>query len=88
MARESLVDRMRRSPNGWKLAQVRRVLVSAGFERSSTPGDHDVYRHRRSRDAFVVVPRHRVVKPYLVRLLLAAIDSVSQGEDGQDGPNA
>lgn len=87
MARRTLLERMRATPHGWKVAQLRRVLLAAGFSLSPIPGKHDVYRHPLSTELFVTLPRHRPVKAYLVKQALRAIDLAARLEEDPRGPN-
>ena len=75
---EQLLERMRRSPNGWGEQDMRTVLKGHGFK--FREGKHTVYEHETHAELRILVPRHRDLRAWVARDVVKLIESLAQQE--------
>ncbi|HEY5475088.1 MAG TPA: type II toxin-antitoxin system HicA family toxin [Tepidiformaceae bacterium] len=69
------LERIRRSPTSVQPEELRKVLLSFGFEVRSIRGSHWVFVHP-GFEFPLIVPYRRPLKPVYVRMALEAVDEV------------
>ena len=76
-----LLEKMRRSPDGYSAATYERLLRHFGFKKSEQK-KHTKYRHELLKPgAVVTVPRHRKIRAHVARKAIKAIDFVRAEEE-------
>ena len=80
-----LLETIRRSPYDRTQREIDRILTYFDFERTEGRS-HTIYIHEQFQDVRVTVPRHRVLRAYVARNAVSAIDLVEDRSvaDGTD----
>ncbi len=75
---DKLLARMRRNPRDWRIEDVITVADRLGIVHRQQGTSHVTFRHPSS--SKVTVPAHRPIQPIYIKLFLAMIDAVKEGE--------
>ena len=75
---DKLLARMRCNPRDWRIEDVKTVADRLGIAYRQQGTSHVTFRHPSS--AKVTVPVHRPIQPIYIKLFLAMIDAVKEGE--------
>lgn len=86
MARSAkqLLRRMWRSTHGYSAQDVQTVLRGQGFKFRDR-GKHTYYWHDEFVDLTISVPRHRELKPWVIREVVRLLETLSRYEQ-EEGP--
>ena len=71
------LERARRNPSGWTNERLGKMLTKFGFLRHER-GNHTMYYDAEDKDNFVMVPRHRQIRDYVVREAVSCVDKTLQ----------
>ena len=72
-----LLETVRVSPYDREPREIERILTFFGFGKKEGRS-HTIYIHEQFPDIRVTVPRHRVLRAYVARRVVAAIDLVEE----------
>ncbi|MDQ7831911.1 MAG: type II toxin-antitoxin system HicA family toxin [Desulfovibrionaceae bacterium] len=70
--------RMRQNPRDWRIEDLKAIADRLGIAYRQQGTSHVTFRHPSS--AKVTVPAHRPILPISIKLFLAMIDAVKEGE--------
>lgn len=80
---DDLLERMRRTSNGWKPVDFRTLYEGFSFI-AFEGGNHTTYKNAEFGLKVAQVPRHNALKPYLAREAVKLIDEIVKLRAEQD----
>jgi predicted RNA binding protein YcfA (HicA-like mRNA interferase family) len=77
---DKLLEKMRANPEGWRFAQVERILLAHGFVFQNQRGSDRIYKHPSGRRLFISYHGSGPVYAGYVERVIEAVDAVAESE--------